>query len=77
MNWIALDDPQKQEDGGACYPRNRFTIGTGAGGDEADHLAHRRQSDEIGMREQPHVGQAGQFLRSDPNEFRKLVANEA
>jgi DNA-3-methyladenine glycosylase II len=45
----------------AIFPR--------AGGDETDHRAHRGQFDEVGMRQQPEIRHAGEFLRGDADQI--------
>ena len=48
-----------------------------AGGDKIDHGAHRRQVDEVGMREQPEIRHADEFLRRDADEIGIGLGDEA
>ncbi len=60
-----------------ALPPQQGAVGAGALGDEADHCAHRRKIDQIGMRQQPEIGDADQLLRRDADQIRMRVGDEA
>ena len=55
----------------------QFAVLLGAGRYEIHHGASRRQVDQIGVGEEPHIGETGQLLRRYAHQVRMGVADEA